>query len=238
MSVRVRMISHAHVYVCACVCIYVYMCVCMFMCVYMYCLAGSSPSPPSGITAVSLTLGSVGNLTCLANVDTKYQINVCYTSASNRTNCSACPSQSEGPCPAMPGKPRWSVSSAVSTTVQGCKQRSVSVIMDSVGEDDAGTVSYYWVAVTPKLYQSYLVTVDRAGTGLWLKMVMGVSAATLLLIVVGIVVSLCMRRRGKGRCALFRVIVFDKLVCFSQVQLVSESGEGQIQSGETFEQKV
>ena len=73
------------------------------------------------------------------------------------------------------------------------------MIMDGVRADDEGTVNYYWVAaVTPELYQSYLVIVDATGTGLWVEIVVGVSAAGFLLIVAGIVVSLCARRRGKG----------------------------------------
>ncbi|KAL5457093.1 hypothetical protein EMCRGX_G034332 [Ephydatia muelleri] len=175
-------------------------------------LCNDGPDPPSSTTAVTLKMGGVGNLTYLA--ETKYQINVCYTSTlSNHTNCSVCLSWSEGPCSPMPGKPHWSISSTTYTTLQDCKQRSVSVIMDGVRADDEGTVNYYWVAaVTPELYQSYLVIVDATGTGLWVEIVVGVSAAGFLLIVAGIVVSLCARRRDKGQL------------------LQPEPSEGQIQS--------
>ena len=228
---RMTIVKH-HQVICVCVCVCVCV-VCVCVCVHAMCTGPSIPDPPTSSSSITLQLGSVGNITCPTNVDTKYTINVCYTNAStNVTNCSSCLEQSSGPCtPALPAKPHWSISSTVGYTQKGCTQRSVTIIIDGVRNDDSGTINYYYLAVTPELYQTYSVSVDNTTVLPFARVleVGGGALVMLVLIVVGVTALLCVRRSyNKGENAGFKVIPFEMLVCFFEVPTAAK---GQIQSG-------
>lgn len=162
----------------------------------------SPVEPPKSTTEfIKLTVGQRGQLPCSANVDFKYPIRVCYTSPTNLTNCSICSERWNGSCSELPGKPHWSVSSSITkTTSCSCPQKCVTILVDTVQQDDMGTVNFYCLGPTPTLYQIYVVSVDTTNIPLWIKIAVGGGAVTLLLIIMGVVVSIRIRsaRNSKG----------------------------------------